>query len=41
MEYVLPDWELQAITVFAVWPANAPRHGLIHLALDALSQPRS
>lgn len=38
MQYVLPDWELSAIDVFAVWPANAPKHGLIHLALDALSE---
>ena len=38
MKYVLPDWELHTIDVFAVWPANAPKHGLIHLALDALSQ---
>jgi DNA-binding transcriptional LysR family regulator len=37
MEYVLPDWDLRTIDVFAVWPANAPKHGLIHLALDALS----
>jgi DNA-binding transcriptional LysR family regulator len=37
MKYVLPDWELHTIDVFAVWPANAPKHGLIHLALDALS----
>lgn len=38
MSYVLPDWKLRAIDVFATWPANAPKHGLIHLALDALSQ---
>ncbi len=38
MKYVLPDWELHTIDVFAVWPANAPKHGLIHLALDAISQ---
>ena len=38
VQYVLPHWDLRSITVFAVWPSNAPRHGLIHLALDALSQ---
>tara|TARA_R110000850_G_scaffold45958_9_gene115808 strand:- start:755 stop:1639 length:885 start_codon:yes stop_codon:yes gene_type:complete len=38
IEYVLPGWTLQTITVFAVWPSNAPKHGLIHLALDALGQ---
>jgi len=37
MVYVMPDWSMQALDVFAVWPANAPKHGLIHLALDALS----
>ncbi len=41
MQYVLPNWELRSIDVFATWPANAPKHGLIHLALDALSQNRS
>jgi DNA-binding transcriptional LysR family regulator len=38
MKKVLPEWELGSISVFAEWPANAPKHGLIHLALDALSQ---
>ena len=38
MKYVLPEWELHTIDVFAEWPANAPKHGLIHLALDAISQ---
>lgn len=38
IDYVLPDWKLRTITVFAVWPSNAPKHGLIHLALDALGQ---
>jgi hypothetical protein len=40
MEYVLPSWELSSISVFAEWPANAPKHGLIHLALDALSRAK-
>lgn len=40
MEVVLPEWELPPISVFAEWPANAPKHGLIHLALDALSQAK-
>ena len=38
MRYVLRDWKLRAIDVFAAWPANAPKHGLVHLVLDALSQ---
>lgn len=41
VDYVLPDWTLPSIDVFAVWPANAPKHGLIHLALDALGQKSS
>ena len=38
MHYVLPEWVLPSIDVFAVWPSNAPKHGLIHLALNALSR---
>ncbi|MEY8096929.1 LysR family transcriptional regulator [Falsihalocynthiibacter sp. S25ZX9] len=41
MEIVLPEWELRPISVFAEWPANAPKHGLIHLALNVLSQAKS
>jgi DNA-binding transcriptional LysR family regulator len=41
MQNVLPDWELNAIEVFAVWPANAPKHGLVHLLLDALTQQKT
>ena len=40
MAYVLPEWELPTLSVFAVWPANAPKHGLIHLALNALGSDR-
>ena len=36
MVHVFKDWELPSIDVFAVWPANAPKHGLIHLAINAL-----
>ena len=38
MKCVLADWKLQSIDVYAEWPANAPKHGLVHLALDWLSQ---
>lgn len=38
MTYVLPDWDLPSLDVHAAWPANAPKHGLVHLALDALSK---
>ncbi len=41
MDYVLPSWELRPISVYAEWPANAPKHGLIHLALRALNQEKS
>lgn len=36
MAMMLPDWELPSIAVFAEGLANAPKHGLIHLALDTL-----
>ncbi len=34
--HVLPEWNVPSIEVYAVWPANAPKHGLIRLAIDAL-----
>lgn len=36
MRYVLPSWSLRPVTVYAVWPPNAPKHGLTHLLLDHL-----
>lgn len=41
ISYVLPEWQLAPIDVFASWHANAPKHGLIHLALESLSGPTS
>lgn len=35
--YPLPDWAVDPVEVFAHWPANAPRHGLIKLLVDELS----
>ena len=29
LECVLPDWKIDPISVFAVWPSNAPKDGLI------------
>jgi len=29
LEYVLPEWSVDPISVYAVWPSNAPRDGLI------------
>lgn len=40
MRFVLPDWTIKPIEVFAEWPANAPKHGLVHLALGALNANR-
>ncbi len=37
LEYVLPNWQLDRLHVFAEWPANAPKHGLIHLLINALA----
>jgi DNA-binding transcriptional LysR family regulator len=38
LTYVLPDWQLDMIDVYAMWPSNAPRHGLVRLFIDAISQ---
>lgn len=38
VEFVMPDGELDVIDVFAAWPSNAPRNGLIRLLIDALSK---
>ena len=37
LKYLLPDWELEAVKVFAEWPANAPKDGLVHLLVSELS----
>jgi len=29
LEYVLSDWAVEPINVFAVWPSNAPKNGLV------------
>ncbi len=41
VEYVLPGWTLESIDVFATWPANAPRDGLIKLFINEISQKQS
>ena len=38
VHYVLPDWEMHSIEVFAAWPANVPRNGLVRLFVEELSQ---
>ena len=34
--FVLPDWRLDPLKVFAEWPANAPREGLVKRFIDHL-----
>lgn len=41
MEIVLPDWKLEPIAVFAVWPPTAPKHGLIKLLINEISGDQS
>ncbi len=36
LKYVLSDWEVDPINVFAVWPSNAPKDGLIKLLVKYL-----
>lgn len=36
--FVLPDWRLDPLKVFAEWPANAPREGLVKRFIDHLDQ---
>jgi len=38
VEFLLPEWEMSPIDVFAVWPANAPKHGLVRLILEELER---
>ncbi|MEM6985622.1 MAG: LysR family transcriptional regulator [Pseudomonadota bacterium] len=39
LTHVLPDWALPALGVYAVWPSNAPRNGLIKHLLTVLREP--
>jgi len=36
--YVLPEWELDPLEVFATWPSNAPKNGLIALLVGELGK---
>ena len=40
IKYVLPEWSVYSLDVFAEWPANTPKSGLTHLLLDHLSSAR-
>ena len=33
---VLPNWQVESIDVYAIWPANTPRTGLTHRFVDYL-----
>lgn len=37
IEYVLPDWHVEDIGIYAVWPQNAPKHGLTRHLIDHLA----
>lgn len=41
LEYLLPEWKLQPLDVYAEWPSNAPKNGLIKLLIDELSVSRN
>jgi DNA-binding transcriptional LysR family regulator len=36
--YPIPDWSLAPIVVYAEWPTNAPKNGLIHLLVKTLTE---
>lgn len=38
IEHVLPDWSLSSVGVYAVWPSNAPKDGLVKHFVDFLAQ---
>ncbi len=37
LQYVLPDWALASFDVFAVWPSNAPKYGLVKHFINFLA----
>jgi len=40
IKYVLPTWKLDPIKVFATWPSNAPKHGLIKLFVNYIGEQK-
>ena len=38
---VLPDWQVEAIDVYAIWPANTPKNGLTQRFVDYLLEAMS
>jgi DNA-binding transcriptional LysR family regulator len=41
VKYVLPEWKLDPIEVFATWPSNAPKNGLIKLFIGEIGPAQS
>ena len=41
IEFLLPAWKLQPVDVYAEWPSNAPKNGLIKLLVGELSAVES
>lgn len=41
VQNILPEWKLDPISVFATWPSNAPKNGLINLLIDTISPNQS
>ena len=39
VEHVLPDWQVEDIAIYAVWPNNAPKGGLTRILVDHLASP--
>lgn len=37
LQNVLPDWSVQSVGVYAVWPSNAPKTGLVKSIVDYLA----
>lgn len=37
LQYVLPDWTVSPVGVFAIWPPNAPRDGLVKHFVEFLA----
>ncbi|MEL6996768.1 MAG: LysR substrate-binding domain-containing protein, partial [Pseudomonadota bacterium] len=41
MSHVLPDWHLESVGVYAVWPPNAPKAGLTASFVEALAKSQT
>ena len=38
LRVLLPEWTPPPIQVYAEWPQNVPRHGIVRLLVDALGK---